>query len=135
MKEISRRSMYYEEEGMACGPVGIAAIDAEIVVEMNNGQKVYLSAQWVDAAGDEIYYQATKASAYEYYLKLHGCDFEESQELIEEKNKVEEDRVEDNPEFAPFYEELKQMVYKEMRDNDLEDVIDDLEENSEDEIE
>ena len=27
MKEISRRSMYHEDDGAACGPVSITAID------------------------------------------------------------------------------------------------------------
>ena len=45
--------MYHEDTGMACGPVSMTTIDAEIVVEKDDGKKIYLHGQWVDQAGDE----------------------------------------------------------------------------------
>ena len=135
MKEISRRSMYHLDEGIACGPVSISSIDAEIAVE-KDGKTIYLHAQWVDAAGDEIYYQATGESVYECYKNIFENEDEDREEdLIEAKEKAEETELEDEPWFEPFYEELKQMIYQEMRDNDLKECIDELEGFDDDEQE
>ena len=128
MKEISRQSMYHVDEGMACGPVGITAIDAEIVVD-DNGEKVYLSAQWVDAVSDEIRYLATKESTYAVYEKINNKegDFET---LIEERDRIEKrGKIEDDERFEPFYAELKGMVIDELKKHDMEDWIEDLEED------
>ena len=128
MKEISRRSMCNASSGMACGPYSILAIDAEIVVE-ENGQNVFLHAQWIDELADEIHYEATHESVYdicEQFNKDDG-DFDK---LVESRDRIEESKIEDDKRFAPFYEELEKMIFAEMRVQGIELEDDDDEEFS-----
>ena len=75
--EISRRSMYDEDEGMACGPVSSTAIIAEIVVDVD-GQHVFLHGEWIDIAG-EYYYEANKESLFDVYEKMFKAASEEDE--------------------------------------------------------
>ena len=117
-KEISRRSMFNVEEGMACGPVGVAAADAEIVIE-EDGQRIYLHAQWADVADEEIMCEATRESTYDVYEKINRGegDFDE---LIAERDRIQQGTIEDDARFAPLYEELKEMVIQKLKENDVE---------------
>ena len=112
MKEISRRSMYNAEVGMACGPIGITSIDAEIAVE-DNGETIYLHGQWVDLVGDEILYEATKESIYYVYEKINksGDDYDEH---LAERDRIEADRIRDIDCYEPYFKEIKQMILDEM---------------------
>ncbi len=109
--EVSRRIMYHEDTGMACGPVSMTTIDAEIVLE-KDGKKIYLHGQWVDQAGDEILYEATEESLYDVYEKLHE---EETDELMEEINRRQGKQIEEDSCFETWYRELKQMILAEMK--------------------
>ncbi len=70
MKEISRRAMNNDSEGMACGPSGLYAVDAEIVVE-DEGKIVYLHTEWVSEVHDEILFEATTESIYDHLVKVN----------------------------------------------------------------
>lgn len=65
MKEISRRCMLNDEVGMACGPCGVIAADAEMVVE-DEGKTVYLHVQWISEAPGFLD-EATAESVYDLY--------------------------------------------------------------------
>ena len=73
--EISRRSMYHEDEGIACGPVSSTAIMAEIVLDVD-GQRIFLHGEWVDIAGD-YYYEATTESLFDAYEKMLNAENED----------------------------------------------------------
>lgn len=122
VKEIRRQVMYNSGEGMSCGPVGVTSIDAEIVVE-DNEETVYLHGQWVDTVGDEIYYEATKASVFEIYRKLN-LDEGDFDKLIAERNKiVEETTIKEDAacsRYRTFYEDLKNMILEEMNTHGIE---------------
>ena len=120
-KEISRRSMYYEEEGSTCGPVSVTSIDTEIVVE-ENGQLVYLHAQWVDAAGDEIVFEATAESVYDIYEKLNA-NADNFDALITERDRIEVTRIKEDERFDAYYAEMKEMIIAEMEAHGIENYI------------
>ena len=113
IKETERRSNYFYEEGFACGPISRAVVETEIVVE-DNGEKVYLHGQWIDAVADEILFEATKESIYDVYLKLNDADDELFDTLIAERDRIEADKIDDDSRYEPFYEELKRMIIKEL---------------------
>ena len=71
--EISRRTMMNNESGIACGPCGTLAIDAEIVVE-DNDKKVFLHGQWVSDADDMVLFEATKESIYDVNFRINNSE-------------------------------------------------------------
>lgn len=52
-KELSRRCVEIEEEGMACGPISMLLIASEAVVETDEGIK-YLTVEWISEVQDSI---------------------------------------------------------------------------------
>lgn len=126
MKIVRRRSMYHEEDGMACGPTGITAIDAELVVD-DNGRKIYLHAQWVDEVPDTIVYEATFESTYDVCKKLNSGkgSFDD---LIAERDRITAAGIEDDARFEPYYARLKQMILAKMEEHDIEPEFDDEDE-------
>ena len=123
MRETNRKSMYHEECGIACGPVSITAIDAEITVD-DDGKLVYLHAQWVDEASAYLLLEATTESAYEIYEKLNNAEDEEFDNLIAERDRICSERIEDDSCYAHYYDELKDMISKEMKMHGIEADID-----------
>lgn len=117
MKELSRRMMTISEEGTTCGPFGVDAVDAEIVVE-DNGTVVYLHGQWVSECPDDIYFEATLKSIYDYYVKLNECDDETFNVLADEMNEVSEqskddpffDDIDPDERYAEQFEEIRTML-------------------------
>lgn len=139
MKEISRRRMYNEDEGMACGPVSITSIDAEIVVEEENGRRVYLHAQWADMGGDMIAYEANTESIYDAYEKMFRAEDDDGiMAASDERDRIENEcAIEDDDRFRPFYDELKRMILEEMEARGIRGYFDgeDEEEDEEEEDE
>lgn len=110
IKELSRRCMYNVDEGVACGPVSVTSIDAEIVIE-DQENNVFLHAQWVDAAGDDLYFEATRESIYDVYEKLVNCeDEEEFERLISDRDRIEENSIEEDSKYQDYYDELEKMI-------------------------
>ncbi len=117
--EISRRSLYHDDEGIACGPVSSTAIMTEIVVDVD-GQRVFLHGEWVDIAGD-YYYEATTESLFDVYVKmLNAENGEDEQKAIEERDRISEGRIKDDSIFAPYYSEMEQMIHDEMKAHGIE---------------
>lgn len=132
MYEVSRRSMYHEDEGIACGPASITAIDAEIVVDVD-GQRIYLHGQWVDAAGDDILFEANTESVYDAYEKFYNAadDDDDEQKALAECDRIGQGRIKDDPCYKSYYAELKQMIIDEMEAHDIEPCFDDEDEDEE----
>ena len=138
MKEIDRRVMGHEGGGMACGPMGIYAADAEITVE-DEGRTVCLHAQWVDEAYDSILFEATTESTYECYRKLNDLEDGELEiedgmdendmfdDLICERNRIcEECDMQDllgdvdlKERYAKEYSELIAMLQEQLDKDDI----------------
>ncbi len=122
VKEVSRRSMYYEDRGMACGPVRLMTIDAEIVLD-DNGKTVYLHGQWVNLAGDEIYHAAYSESAYDVYARLNKSDNDGDDSLDVDEDadvtKIEEAKIEDDSRYESFYKEMEKMIHNEMKEHGI----------------
>ena len=117
--EISRRSMYHEEVGFACGPVSCTSIITEIVVDVD-GKQVFLHGEWVDLAGD-YYFEATTESLFELYEKMdNAADEDEFQKALDERDRIGKDCIADDSDFEPFYEEMKKMIWEEMDAHGLE---------------
>ncbi len=130
MVEINRRSMYFTDEGIACGPVSTTAIDAEITVE-DNGRRVYLHAQWVDAAPDDFCFEANTESMYDAYERLNELhdDDEEFDKALEERDRIaKESSIPDDACYETFYDELKQMIRDEMEAHGISEYFDEDEE-------
>ena len=126
--EISRRSMYHEDEGMACGPVSSTAIMAEIVVEVD-GQRIFLHGEWVDIAGD-YYYEATTESLFDVYEKMLNAENEEDeQEALAERDRISEAKIKDDSIFESYYAEMEQMIHDEMKAQGIEYFYEDEEED------
>ena len=126
MKEISRRSMFNIEEGMACGPVSTATADAEITID-NNGDRVYLHGQWIDELGGEIFYEATKESIYDIYEKLYKKEGN-FDELMAECDRVNKDAIQNVEIYNYYFEEIKKMISYELDKHDIEFDFDEEEE-------
>lgn len=122
MKEISRRAMNSESEGMACGPAGLYAVDAEIVVE-DEGKLVYLHTQWVDEVPDDIYFEATTESIYDQMVKMNTnqADFDkavdEMNRIRDEKDLSKNEGIDISERYAEQYQQLVQMM-QEILDQD-----------------
>ena len=122
MKEISRRAMNSESEGMACGLAGLYAVDAEIVVE-NEGKFVYLHTQWVDEAPDSIFFEATTESIYDQMIKMNADEaaFDEAIDAInrirDEKDLSKNEGIDISIRYADQYQQLIQMM-QEILDQD-----------------
>ncbi len=123
--EISRRSMYHEDEGMACGPASATAIMAEIVLDVD-GQRIFLHGEWVDIVGD-YYYEADTESLLDAYEKLFNANRDEEEKAIEERDRIIEGRIKDDSIFEPYYVELEQMIHNEMDDHGIDYFFEDEE--------
>ncbi len=118
--EISRRSLYHEDEGLACGPVASAAVITEIVLDVD-GQRVFLHGEWVDLAGDDCYFEANTESLFDAYAKMFDAETEEDEEnAIAERDRISEGKIEDDSIFEPYYTEMKQMIRNEMEAHGIE---------------
>jgi len=85
--------MNNKNDGVACGPFSVYAIDAEIVVE-DEGNTVYLHTQWVDAASDMILFEATTESIYDIELEITDAlskGDEAFDDAISKRNTVQEE--------------------------------------------
>ena len=126
MKEISRRAMNNDSEGMACGPSGIYAADAEIVVE-DEGKTVYLHTQWVDEVSDEILFEANTESIYDHLVRINKLMNGDNDELgkaceamEQARNETDLSRIEGidiSERYAEQYQQLVQMM-QEILDRD-----------------
>ena len=114
MKEISRRIMFNQEDGIACGPVSLKSIDAEIVVEDEKDGIVFLHGEWVLEAGDDILYDATKRSVYDIHEKIENNE-EDFDKLIKERDDIrEKESLEDKERFVTYFDEIKNMIRDEV---------------------
>lgn len=128
MKEISRRAMNNESEGMACGPSGLYAVDAEIVVE-DEGKTVYLHTQWVDEVPDEILFEATTESIYDQIVKINGLmnadndEFGEACKVLDriraEKGLIGDEGINISERYAEQYQQLIQMMQEILDQDDM----------------
>ena len=117
--EVSRRSMYHEDEGIACGPASSTAIIAEIVIDVE-GQRIFLYGEWVDISGD-YYFEANNESLFDVSEKMLNAESEEDeQKAIEERDRISAGSIKDDSIFEPYYAELKQMIHDEMKANGIE---------------
>ena len=140
MTEISRRTFFGEDGGMACGPMCITEIDAEITVQ--DGSEVwYLFAQWVDAADDTIDYEASKESLFDVYVSIMQIDdyvdeiMENADEdddidegvlseerydmLMEKRDSIEAEEIGEDSRFSDYRKHLKQMILQVMEEHDI----------------
>ena len=120
VKEVSRRAVFNYSEGNY--GVSTTAIDAEIVVD-DNGELVYLHAEWVDAVG-EFEYDACKKSICDYNEKLNalmnGEEDGDFDKLVEERDRIAEEEKVDFEKYRDVYEEqLKQIILDEMEAHDI----------------
>ena len=124
MKELSRRAMSTESNGMACGPMSVYAIDAEIVVE-DEGKTVYLHTQWVDAVSEEILFEATTASIYDAEAAINaidgtGADFDtaiENRDRLQAENALKD--VDIYERYAKEYEQLIDLMQEVLKEDGI----------------
>lgn len=79
IKELSTRCEVSSQDGMACGPCGLTAINAEMVIEEDGIQK-YLICTWVSEADDEVSFEITQESIFDY-LSVSDISDEELEDL------------------------------------------------------
>lgn len=114
----SARVNYYSESGLACGPMGLLAVEAEMQVWHGN-DIIYLHAGWVDQAPDTIIYEATEDSLWPYL-------FDSSEKTVRALTLLREEELEshitdllENPEseYLEEYALLRDMIFSFMRAN------------------
>ena len=119
--EISRRTMSHAEEGFCCGMSDIVTVDAEIEARYQ-GAPVFFHAQWSDAMGERISFEATRESVYALWEKSRETDVNFG-EIVDECRAREKDVVAPGPEletgFQPQYDALLEMVKAEVRANGI----------------
>ena len=124
VSEISRRSMYHVDSGIACGPVSSTAIIVEIVLDID-GQRFFLHGEWVDIAGD-YYYEVNTESLFDVYQKMLNTENDEDeQKAIEERDRISQGCIKEDSIFKPYYAELKKMIHDEMKSHGIEDYEED----------
>ncbi len=103
------------DEGIACGPVGMYVIDAEIVVE-DEGRNVYLHAQWISEVGDTVSFEATTESIYDVYEELNKINgnpkafpADAFDKVIEKRNRIQQESS-IAAVFSGYEEQYDQMV-------------------------
>ncbi len=110
--EISRRSLYHEDEGVACGPFSITAITAEIVLDVD-GSPVHLYGEWTDVGGDYSF-EATTECLFDAIEKMtQTVDKDEERAALAEIERIRLGSVSDAA-FEPYYAQLEQMIHDEM---------------------
>ena len=130
--EVSRRSMYHEDDGIACGPASSTAIMAEIVVDVD-GQRVFLYGEWVDIVGD-YGFEATTESLFDAYEKMLNAENEDDEQIaIAERDRISEGRIKDDSVYEPYFSEMKQMIHDEMKAHGIEYFYEDEEEDEDEE--
>ncbi len=113
IREISRRVQMTEDEGIACGPASTVSLEAEIVID-DNGKKVYLHGQWVDAAPEDTLYEAHTVSMFDMYIRMtHAEDDEELEALCNERDRLDEMYRVDMTPYESYIAELDQMIREE----------------------
>lgn len=107
--------MSTSDEGIACGPAGMYAIDAEIVVE-DEGRNVYLHAQWISEVGDTVSFEATTESIYDVYEELNKINgnpkafpADAFDKVIEKRNRIQQESS-IAAVFSGYEEQYDQMV-------------------------
>lgn len=120
VKEVSRRTVFNYSEGNY--GVSTTSIDAEIVVE-DNGEIIYLHAEWVDAV-NEFEYDACKKSICDYNEKLNalmnGEEDGNFDKLVEERDRIaEEEKVDFERYSSEFKKQLKRLILNEMDKHDI----------------
>lgn len=118
INEISRRSVFHTDD---YGISGIDSADAEIVVD-DNGQIVFLHAQWVSEASDDVHFETTFESTYDLYEKMFelGCDTEA---LCAERDRVVKAGMpeeEATSRYSMQREELIEMIKEKLSENNIE---------------
>ena len=65
IKEIGRRCEVSRSSGVACGPIDMTVVNAEMKVSVNN-QIRYLIVTWVQEVGDDVSFEITRESLWNY---------------------------------------------------------------------
>lgn len=138
--EVTRRAMSNEDEGMACGPIGIMAADAEIVVN-DEGKTIYLHGQWISECYDEYLLEATLESVYDVYEKMNNFSDDEFSSLLEERDRICDSAKEDvflssidvEERYAEQFAQIKEMLLEKAEEMGYEFFDDEDMEEEEDE--
>ena len=137
-KIIDKRSYYHEDRPMP-PEVGITAIQAEIEVEAESGERVFLNAEWVDAAPEETAYHAVKESLLNNQIATHkhndevGADVwdDEFTRLIDEQNRIKKQGYSKsyfNRHFSDLTDQLDDLILHEMEDHGIAEWFDEEDE-------
>lgn len=137
-KIIEKRSYYHEDKPMPPA-VGIKAIQAEIEVEAESGERVFLNAEWVDAAPDETAYHAVKESLLDVQVATHRHNDEVGAEvwdgeftrLIDEQNRIKKQGFSEsyfNRHFSEYKDLLDDLILHEMEGHGISEWFDDEDE-------
>lgn len=136
MYKITEKRSYYHEDQPTPPAVGITAIQAEITLEAPAGERVYLNAEWVDAAPEDIAYYAVKESLLDNQIQTHkhndeiGADVwdDEFTRLIEEQHRIKRKGYSSSyfdRHFSEYKSELEDLITSEMEDHGIESWFED----------
>ena len=111
MTEISKKIIFHDMTGTACGPVNFATIDAELTIQ-DGTETVYIFGDW-DTESCEIRCMAVRNSIFDICEKVAN-DKENIDLLTAERNEIESEKIADDDKYQDYYTEIKRMISKEM---------------------
>lgn len=120
MEIINKRASSNEEKGVACGPIFIYAVMAEMVI-VKDGHIVYEYAEWENQSG-EVFFASADRSLYDIGLALNNTSDDEFDPLCDLKNSTidagdADQNLLNEAEKEEIHEELKKMI-QEILDRD-----------------
>ena len=123
-KELSRRCVEIEEEGMACGPVSMLCVASEAIVETEEGIK-YLTVEWISEVPDSVTMIISSQSTIDL---LEEGDLDKISQA-NEQSKIYSTMYGEyqDAEYLPVFRSLAKDLYQYMIDNDYLDEDDDPE--------
>lgn len=109
IKEINQRCECSTSSGIACGPVSITVINAEMKVSIGEDIR-YLIVNWVQECGEDVSFEITKESIWNYMRA--ECDEEGWEEnLFRIRKEAESENIPDAKEiYSTQYKELVALV-------------------------
>lgn len=115
-KELSRRCVEIEEEGMACGPISMLCVASEAVLKTEEGVK-YLTVEWISEVPDSVSMIISSQSIIEL---LERGDMDEISQ-VNENSKIYSTMDGDykNIDFFPVFQSLAKDVFQYLDENDI----------------
>ncbi len=128
IKELNRKCEMAQDGGIACGPCGLTAVNAEMEIE-EDGQKRFLIVSWIDEVIDSVSFEVTKESIYPFL----ACEDDDLEKL--EHIRSEADEMNKGKDIYKIYSKQYDVLVQMVKDKIIEEELIDPDEYESGEIE